>query len=478
MEKYNGNQKGFIYVSCDTKDQEEVLAKYLGPLAQDGVSFWWADSFDSKEEKTLARASAALAFLTKDYAKDSKLRETVAAAVKYNKPMLCVYVEDVELDATLSMQTEAQQALFVSKYDSDDAFIEELRKAAIFDNIQVSDQQKKKQKGRTIAAIAVAAAVLVAAIVIIRPLLNSADESASVIGVLGLGGVSQEELDSIEEIHIVGVEVVDYSVGSRYLNDDPSVIQYWDENDGAEVYTTTPGNISDLSGLEKLTNLRVLELEGQQIEDITPILKLENLEELSLSCNPVSSADGLENLKKLHRLDISDTNIRELPEGLELTDQLHTEKVYDSIQDFKGEENVWFDGNDNDITDVSNLSTAKSYELLQLEANGNETEIVKALQGIPVKDLGLAGMQINSLEELSGLKVTNSLGVAWSSITSLEGIENFEGLKNLNLHHCSELTDLTPINRLKSIEAVGLSDDMLYLADQLDDRIEIVRLNN
>ena len=58
MEKYNGNQKGFIYVSCDDANQKEVFEKYLEPLAKEGISFWWADGFDSKEEKNLARAIA------------------------------------------------------------------------------------------------------------------------------------------------------------------------------------------------------------------------------------------------------------------------------------------------------------------------------------------------------------------------------------------------------------------------------------
>ena len=42
MEKHYGNQKGFIYVSCDAKDREEAFEKYPEPLAKDGVPFWRA----------------------------------------------------------------------------------------------------------------------------------------------------------------------------------------------------------------------------------------------------------------------------------------------------------------------------------------------------------------------------------------------------------------------------------------------------
>lgn len=54
----------------------------------------------------------------------------MAAAVKHNKPVLCVYLEDVELDATLSMQTEEQQALYIDKYKNEEVFINELKKTA------------------------------------------------------------------------------------------------------------------------------------------------------------------------------------------------------------------------------------------------------------------------------------------------------------------------------------------------------------
>ena len=76
MEKYNGNQKGFIYVSCDPKDRDTVFAKYLEPLAKDGISFWWADDFGKKEEKTSFDAKkAAEALLGSDEFKGCALED-------------------------------------------------------------------------------------------------------------------------------------------------------------------------------------------------------------------------------------------------------------------------------------------------------------------------------------------------------------------------------------------------------------------
>lgn len=476
MEKYNGNQKGFIYVSCDSKDQEEVLAKYLEPLTKDGIYFWWAESFDGKEEKTLARAGAVMLFLTKKYVKGGKLRDTLAAAVKHNKPILCVYLEDVELDAALSMQTEAQQALSVSRYKNDDEFVKELRRAAIFDKSELSEQQKKQQKRQTFAAVAAAVIVLMAAIVIIRPLL-SPKANAETMQALGLKGMSKEELESIEKLRIVGTEVTDHDVHAYYDDGDSSRIVYYEIDDGyfdGDKKTVQQGVISDLSGIEQLKNLKVLELEGQQIEDISSVLGMEKLESLSLNCNPVSSVEGLERLENLQWLDVSSTNITELPEDLRAGRIYADDADLRSIPDFGGKNDVWFAANRNEFEDYTKLSTAGSYDFLQIEAhNGKTGEIIGSLKGIPVRQFLVAGMQIDSLEDLADLDVSEELNIAWCSLTSLDGIEHFEGIEYLDLKYAVGLTDLSPVNKLKSLKKLTISDELAGLADQVDDRIEV-----
>ena len=474
MEKYSGNQKGFIYASCDAKDREAVFDKYLGPVAESGVSFCWGDAFDKKEEDNIARSNAVLLFLTKDYARDDKLRKTVEAAVRNDKPILTVYLENVDLDSGLSMQLESQQALFVSYYESEEEFVEALKKAAIFDKIEVTEQQKKKQKSRSVIAIAAAVIAVLALAILIKPLLTPSNVNAETMEALGLQGLSKDDLESITELRIVGTDVTDYVDNNEkqvwYENGNTSRIVYINEN-GEEV-TTERGTISDLSGMEQLTNLRALQLDGQQIEDITPLLSLENLEELSIACNPISSADGLEKLSNLSSLDISDTNIRELPDGMKLQ-FLKAENSLTVVPDFGGQNNVTFFGNRNTFTDVSNLATASSYDILEIEANGRDAQIIDALKGKTINTIGCAGMQISNLESLSGLKVSERLGLAWSDITSLDGLENFTEITKLDLKECTGLTDLSPVNDLPKLNYLAITEDMSDLADAVDDRIEV-----
>ena len=146
MEKYNGNQKGFIYASCDAKDQKEVFERYLEPVAAEGVNFCWGDTFDKKEDNNISRSNAVLLFLTNDFAKEDRLRRTIEAAVKHDKPILSVFLEDVELDPGLSMQIESQQAMFVSGYKSDYDFVDELKKAADDAIAELTEEIEEEEK--------------------------------------------------------------------------------------------------------------------------------------------------------------------------------------------------------------------------------------------------------------------------------------------------------------------------------------------
>ncbi|MBR2707208.1 MAG: hypothetical protein IKE74_08255 [Mogibacterium sp.] len=476
MEKYNGNQKGFIYVSCSPKHQNEVLDRYLKPLAQDGVSFWWADGFDKKEEKILERSKAVLLFLTKDYVKESRLRDTLTAAVRHNKPVLCVYLEDVELDAALSMQTEAQQALFVNKFRNDEEFISELKKAAIFEDAGVSIQQegaKKKRSLMTAAAVAVAAVLLFA--LVIRPLMTP-KANADTMKALGLQGMSKAELEEIRNIRVIGTDVVEGTAQRIQYTDDGRFIYTFDFDSGEVLnngITTDRGSISDLSGIEQLTNLTTLQLTGQQIEDASQAYGLEKLHTLILSYNPLRSVEGAEKLPKLRTLDISHTDVTEIPEGLHVKELRADGSGLAKIPDFGGLSSVVLDaGGGTRITDVSNLGTAASYTHLAADCDGvDAAQIRDGLEGIKVGELYVNGIQISSLQELAGVDVAKTLGLAGSTLNSLDGIENFEGIDTLDLKDCGRLTDLSGVNRLNSLKYLTITEDMEELAAAVDDRI-------
>ena len=550
MTNYSGNQKGFIFVSCDPARRDEIVKRYLDPIEREDRALcldFRTGALRRGDRSKIAKAHAVMIFLTKDFADDSRLEEIIDHSVEKDKPMLVVYLDDIELDTALTMQTDAQQALFLSRYENDEALLKEIKKAAIFDDMKVTPDQRKQQKRRIfiplIAVTAVAAAML---LIMLRPAALFPDDDS--VSNLGLPGVTGHDLKMIKEIHIAGNEVGDTDVDCEYEHDpdtdewDKSRIRYWfhsEDGEGREGETKR-GDISDLSGLERLRNLKVLELEGQQIEDINQLVefydssKRDYLElidilnwdsdafeidtesgfQLSLRCNPISSIDGLEKFRTLVSLDIGFTDVSEIPEGMgqlisldvshtkvselpedlknltnlnisftdisELPEDLDLQELsiegtsLTSVPDFKGKSDVHFGATETDLTDISNLATAESYSFLGLDADGKEGELIGLLKGMSIWDFTCYGMQINSPEELSGIDVSNRLELRDSSLTSLKGIEHFEGIKELCLCGCNGLTDLSAVNKLKSLKSIRLWQEQAYLADDVDDRIEVV----
>jgi Leucine-rich repeat (LRR) protein len=77
--------------------------------------------------------------------------------------------------------------------------------------------------------------------------------------------------------------------------------------------------IKEIKGLDTLTNLEELFLEGNSITEIKGLEKLKNLNVLNLSGNKITEIKGLENLKKLKKLILVDNQIIPIKglEGLE-----------------------------------------------------------------------------------------------------------------------------------------------------------------
>ena len=70
--------------------------------------------------------------------------------------------------------------------------------------------------------------------------------------------------------------------------------------------------ISDLSGLEHATNLRVLSIHGNSIEDLTPLVNLTKLQDLNLGGCRVKDVSPLVNLASLETLDLFANGITDI----------------------------------------------------------------------------------------------------------------------------------------------------------------------
>lgn len=111
------------------------------------------------------------------------------------------------------------------------------------------------------------------------------------------------------------------------------------------------GTITDLEGIQYMTNLKELELNGYSIENISKLKGLTRLERLDLSDNNISDITVLSGLVNLEYLDLSDNNITNIKalknltglrylylddnekDGVKLTDFSPTRSYYDDLDD-------------------------------------------------------------------------------------------------------------------------------------------------
>lgn len=499
MKYYSGNDKPYIYVSFAKECEEQALSK-LEMLSSEEVLFWYGEKFDKREMKRIEGACAVILFVTQKFFDNADFRKIVDEAVKHNKNILTVYLEDIKLDSWGHMQLDSAQAMFVKDFSSEEEFDSRLKESAIFRDMKVTPQQKRFKRNTSLAAvfIPIAAAILIFAVVVYPLLIVPVQKLSEELETFGLKGLTQQELDSITDINIIGTNVftnVD-DVGVSQTMPDGTIayeVKYKDKDPESGV--TPRGDISDLSCLTKLKNLKVVRICGNSITDLSSLKDCPNLERIVVENNPIRSLEGIENLEKLWELSVNYTDINDLSPIQNLpnldilcinftpiseipdTDTIrglnviYAEGTYITSVPYLGEHERMdtidvhrLYGNDR-INNYSFLKDIRFLKFLSIDSARVE-ELRPYLEGTILDEINSSGMNITTLEDLSWLTVHERLDVCHSdSLISLEGIEHFEGIETLVLKGCNNLTDLTPCLRLKNLKTLELYEDQRYLAE-------------
>ena len=498
MKSYSGNQKPYVYV-CYSKADD--VNEFLNELDKNNIALCLNEGYDRKQEKQIASSFGVLLFISKQLLKEEHFRKVVDCAIRNGKNILSVYLEDVELDSTLNMQLNSQQALFENKYASREELLNEMKKSVIFTDMKITDQQKKAQKNRalTMIIIPIVAALLVF-VGAIYPMIQEnkakAKAEADALAQFGLAGLSQEDLEKITSLHIVGDTVFPDAdtinkVACNY-SDDGSIdyeVESIDEDGNwywSSAGNVAPGTIDDVSVLTKLPNLERLTIAGEQIRDISPLFELQKLRELVIDCNPIESLSGIENCKSLKRIELRSTLVSDLS-------PLYSIRFLDGIWAGNCENITTIDGIENsnivdleiygtNIRNIAHLPKLNdpfkqqsgfglnitgyegSYEFLNELTRYNWLEISAPLSAISpyltnawAHYFGFYDDNLQSIREMDGI-FSNGLGslkIRSRSLNSLEGFaEIFRLVNTLRLECCEQLSDLSPLtsSRIVSLD--------------------------
>ena len=481
MHSYTGNDRPYVYVCYSDKDSE--VNSFLNALDEDNIALCL-----NGNEKQISAAYGVLIFLSNNLLQDDKLARTIETAIKHNINILSVHLEDVELSDTLKMQLNSQQALLYDPNRSSEDLLKEMKKSVIFNDMQITKQQKDNQKKRVLfTSIGIIAAVVLLFVFVILPLLKTPEpaDEYDPLEQFGLAGLSEEDLAKITSLHVVGDTVISDPATVRSINIDNS------QTDGRLHYTilreyevamgvsdeeygvALNGSISDISALSSLPNLKRLTLAGQNISDISVLSQMSNLSILNISNNPITSLEGLQNCEKLSIVNLADLPVSDLS-PLFVTGKLKELDLSGcrNVNDLSGIENT-------NITFLSTAGTAirhidhlpsiysfgindlslildplDSYSFLadntayrNIILNGaSPSSFIPYLEKARIAELQLNDCGIERISQLEGLSVNSTLQINDENFSSLEGVDEFfPYLGTLDISGSDALNDLSAL---------------------------------
>ncbi|MBT1702901.1 leucine-rich repeat domain-containing protein [Chryseosolibacter indicus] len=214
--------------------------------------------------------------------------------------------------------------------------------------------------------------------------------------------VSEDDLRKI-----TAIENLDLS-GNTYLQSLEPLSQLLD----LRILNLSGTSIDDLSSIRNLTELAELDISNTRIDDISSIRYFNNLTRLNISQTRVDSIDVAEKLTKLQQLDLSNTV----------------------------------------ITDFQPLQYLTELQVLNLE-NTRITTLDPISYLSNLRELNVAGTSVNNLNAITALSNLADLNLEATRINDLAALSGLRNLKVLNVNRTA-IADLDPLLELAQLERV------------------------
>ena len=206
--------------------------------------------------------------------------------------------------------------------------------------------------------------------------------------------------------------------------------------------------LTNLTGLENLTQLKTLYLSKNKLTDVTSLEKLTQLTTLYLTDNQMTDVKGLEKLTQLTFL-LLDKNKLTNVKGLENLTQLKTLKL-----------------RYNQLADVTSLK--KLTQLTKLDLYKNQLTVVKGLENLTeLTSLNLGGNKLTDVKGLENLTQLTSLSLGNNKLADVKGLENLTQLTSLSLSQ-NELTDVKGLENLTQLTRLSFGSGNSLTKAQID----------
>ena len=234
-------------------------------------------------------------------------------------------------------------------------------------------------------------------------------------------------------------------------------------------------NISDLTGLERATNLTILWLNAEYMEaekrhinsnsvsDLSPLTELTNLTELGLQLNSISDISALAGLTEMEFLDLGGNAISDISALTGLTYLRRLWLDYNSISDISViaglTELISLALGNNNITDISAVEGLTG--LMDLYLQDNSISDISAVSGLTyLWELRLANNSISDISAVSGLTRLTFLELSNNNITNISAIKGLISLTELYLDNNS-ISDISAVGGLTDLTELSLDNNSI-----------------
>ena len=241
--------------------------------------------------------------------------------------------------------------------------------------------------------------------------------------------------------------------------------------------------IRDLTGLQFATNLERLILgwwgdRGNQVSDLSPIAGLTNLRRLYLLNNPISDLSPLSGLTNLTELHLNETLVSDLSPISGLTNlaslNIHPTLVTDlsPVAGLINLKSIAF--SNKNLSDISPLAGLVSLE--SIFCWGHAISDLSALRGLTkLERIDFCGGNISDLTPIAGLTGLKKLYLGNEKVADLSPIAGLTGLTHLQLED-NQLTDISALAGLTNLEWLNIARNKIADFSPLDGLSEDLKL--
>jgi len=221
-------------------------------------------------------------------------------------------------------------------------------------------------------------------------------------------------------------------------------------------------DIKDISGISSYINLETLDIEGNEVTDITPLQNTKGILHLDLSGNPITNYSILKDLPALESISVSSFNLEFIKlissigslKSISLEDSELTEEMVDELENLSNLRILHLKSNNFVVfPDLSGFPSL-IYLTLSNEDSLTDTGNIKLLTSLQY--LTLNNIEISDISFIASLLDLEQLVINDMNNINLEVINSHPNLSVLDIYNSSLLGDVNLLITSPSLESIKL----------------------